>query len=321
MPMDEALMNSRTDATQAATQLFEHLVENKRLLSSEKLVEHIGPEAAAYFLGRFDQNHDNQLSMNEFRSAVTAFYLDRRNVARTLQDTSNILIAVNALATVVATLVLGFIWLILLQVDVGRVLVPASTLLVAYAFVFGNSVRAFFDGIIFILVVHSYDVGDDISVLLNNTWHKLKVKSIHLLYTRFHMWDGAEYYIPNAFLSTNALINHKRSAAMMEEISFLISMGTTHKQISALETAIVKYVNAKRQDWYPAPTFKVIDITPNGMLKCCLWVKGTTNFYYGNRWKRKNDLVLRIQQVCLQQEIVFSAPQTTLGGALQVKSE
>mmetsp|Transcript_140519 Transcript_140519/g.244618 ORF Transcript_140519/g.244618 Transcript_140519/m.244618 type:complete len:661 (-) Transcript_140519:806-2788(-) len=319
MPMTETFINSRADATQAATQIFSHLVENKRLLFAEKIEAIIGKDACAFFFSRFDINHDGHLSMNEFRSAITTLYLDRRNLARTLQDTSNILIAVNALATVVSTLVLGFLWLILLQVDVGQVLVPASTLLVAYAFVFGNSVRAFFDGIIFILVVHSYDVGDDISVLLNGTWHKLKVKSIHLLYTRFQLWDGAEYYIPNANLSTNALINHRRSAAMHEEISFLISMGTTHKQIQALETAIVKYVNSKRHDWHPDPTFKCIDITPNGMIKCCLWVKGTTNWYYGNRWKRKNDLVLRIQQACVQQEIVFSPPQTNLGGALEVK--
>ena len=50
--------------------------------------------------------------------------------------------------------------LVLAQVDIQKLWVFISSVIIASAFVFGNSVKQLFESVIFLFFVHPYDVGD-----------------------------------------------------------------------------------------------------------------------------------------------------------------
>lgn len=58
---------------------------------------------------------------------------------------------------IVATLIL---WLLLTGLATTKVLVLIVSPLLAASFVFGDTCKSFFQGIIFVYVVHPFDVGD-----------------------------------------------------------------------------------------------------------------------------------------------------------------
>lgn len=51
-----------------------------------------------------------------------------------------------------------------MQVDLEKVWVMFSSIVLAFAFMFGNSVRTVYESIIYLFVVHPFDVGDKIIV-------------------------------------------------------------------------------------------------------------------------------------------------------------
>ena len=51
-----------------------------------------------------------------------------------------------------------------LQVDLQKTWVMFSSIVLAFAFVFGNSVRSIYESLIYLFVVHPFDVGDKIIV-------------------------------------------------------------------------------------------------------------------------------------------------------------
>lgn len=51
-----------------------------------------------------------------------------------------------------------------MQVDLQKTWVMFSSIVLAFAFVFGNSVRTVYESIIYLFVVHPFDVGDKIVV-------------------------------------------------------------------------------------------------------------------------------------------------------------
>lgn len=56
-----------------------------------------------------------------------------------------------------------------MQVDVNRVWLTFSSFLVAFVFVFGNNIRNIYESIIFLFVVHPFDVGD-VLLLEDKNW-------------------------------------------------------------------------------------------------------------------------------------------------------
>ena len=67
-----------------------------------------------------------------------------------------------------------------LQVDVNKVWLSFSSVLLAFAFVFGNSLRNMYETVIFLFVMHPYDVGD--ALFINGDW--CSVEEIALQYTQ-----------------------------------------------------------------------------------------------------------------------------------------
>lgn len=87
-------------------------------------------------------------------------YQSRKALAHALNDTKTAVKQLNKLVTVVLIVIMIVVWLLLTGVANTKVLVFLSSQLVLAAFVFGNTCKTIFEAIIFVFVMHPFDVGD-----------------------------------------------------------------------------------------------------------------------------------------------------------------
>lgn len=90
---------------------------------------------------------------------VNAFR-ERRALALTLNDTKTAVNKLHQMVNIIIMFVIGVIWLLILGIATTKFLVFISSQLVLVAFIFGNTCKTVFEAIIFLFVVHPFDVGD-----------------------------------------------------------------------------------------------------------------------------------------------------------------
>ena len=87
-------------------------------------------------------------------------YKDRRALAHALTDTKTAVKQLNKLITALLMIIIVIIWLLLTGIATTKVLVVMSSQLVVAVFMFGNTCKTIFEAIIFVFVMHPFDVGD-----------------------------------------------------------------------------------------------------------------------------------------------------------------
>ena len=63
-----------------------------------------------------------------------------------------------------------------LQVDIQKVWLLFSSVVLAFAFIFGNSIRQLYEAVIFLFVIHPYDVGDWLTI--DTAQYQARTKSL-----------------------------------------------------------------------------------------------------------------------------------------------
>ena len=129
------------------------------------------------------------------------------------------------------------LWLVLmlcvmLQVDVNKVWLSFSSVFLAFVFVFGNSLRNMYESVIFLFVMHPYDVGD--ALFISSDW--CQVEEIALQYTQVVRYDGVKIWYPNYVLCAGAVMNITRSAKRWE--SFKVSKAVLCRQSTCLPCVV-----------------------------------------------------------------------------------
>lgn len=87
-------------------------------------------------------------------------YNGRKALAHSLNDTKTAVRQLNKLVTGVLVIINIVVWLLLMEIATTKVLVFLSSQLVVAAFMFGNTCKNIFEAIIFVFVMHPFDVGD-----------------------------------------------------------------------------------------------------------------------------------------------------------------
>lgn len=87
-------------------------------------------------------------------------YKDRKALAHALNDTKTAVKQLNKVVTGVVIVVVLVVWLLLMEIATTKLLVLLSSQLLVAAFMFGNTCKTIFEAIIFVFVMHPFDVGD-----------------------------------------------------------------------------------------------------------------------------------------------------------------
>lgn len=105
------------------------------------------------------QEH-NRVSKRSLKNWVVNAFRERKALALTLNDTKTAVNKLHQMANVVVALIVFALWLLILGIATTRFFVFLSSQLLVAVFMFGNTLKTIFEAIVFLFVMHPFDVGD-----------------------------------------------------------------------------------------------------------------------------------------------------------------
>jgi small-conductance mechanosensitive channel len=111
---------------------------------------------------------------------------ERRDVAVMLANTEVVLNTLSMLVGCILHVCAGFAYLAIFGVNVTHLVISLSSMTLAFAFVFGNSLRTIYESVVFLFVVRPYKVGD--WIMYKKEFHR--VTSFGLMWTQLNRFDG-----------------------------------------------------------------------------------------------------------------------------------
>lgn len=161
-------------------------------------------------------------------------------------------------------------------------------------FMFGNTAKMVFEAMIFVFVMHPFDVGDRCVV----DGVQMVVDEMNILTTIFLKPDNEKIYYPNSVLATKPISNFNRSPEMGDAVEFAVDFSTSVEKIADMKDKIKVYLESKPQHWRPNHSVQLKEIVDVNKMNMALYVNHTMNFQNsGERGNRKSDLVFEIKRI------------------------
>ncbi|KAI3803212.1 hypothetical protein L1987_31361 [Smallanthus sonchifolius] len=311
-------ISSEMEAIAAAYHIFRNVaqpgstyiedVDLRRFMIKEE-VDHVFPLIDVADKGQIDRK-----TLTEW---VVKVYNGRKALAHALSDTKTAVKQLDKLVTAVLIVVVFVVWLLLTEIASTKVLVLLSSQLVVAAFIFGNTCKTIFEAIVFVFIMHPFDVGD--RCVIDGV--QMIVEEMNILTTVFLRYDNEKIYYPNVALSTKPISNYYRSPDMSDDVVFYIDFATPLQKIGLLKDKIKKYLEKNPQLWYPNHNFVVKEIENVNKIKMALFFTHTMNFQdYPEKNRRRSELVLELKKLfeelnikcnLLPQDVHLHHPETT----------
>jgi len=95
-----------------------------------------------------------------FSISQVKIYKDRQALQHALNDNKTAVQQFNQLLTGILIVLIIILWLLLTEIATTKIVLFFSSQLVVAAFIFGNTCKTIFEAIIFVFVMHPFDVGD-----------------------------------------------------------------------------------------------------------------------------------------------------------------
>ncbi|KAG6593648.1 Mechanosensitive ion channel protein 10, partial [Cucurbita argyrosperma subsp. sororia] len=216
------------------------------------------------------------------------FLKSGRHWAHSLNDTKTAVQQLHKLASAVVIVIIIVISLLVLGVATTKVLFVVTSQLLLVGFMFQNTCKTIFESIIFVFVMHPFDVGDRCVI---DGVHMF-VEEMNILSTVFLRFDNEKIYYPNSVLLTKPISNFRRSPDMSDTVDFTIDVSTSFDNITALRKAMQIYIESKPKHWSPKHSLVVKEIENVDKMKMSLCVQHTMNHQnFPERNNRRSDLI------------------------------
>ncbi|PPD90224.1 hypothetical protein GOBAR_DD12845 [Gossypium barbadense] len=294
----EQEITNEEEAQYVAHQIFAHVAQhdsnqNRNYINEDDLLRFMIKEEVDLVFPLFEGSSTGKIDRKSFTNWVVKVYTDRKTLVHALSDTKTAVKQLNTLVTVVLIIVTVIIWLLLLEIATTKLLLLLSSQLVVAAFMFGNTCKTIFEAIVFVFVMHPFDVGDRCVV----DGVQLLVEEMNILTTVFLKLDNEKVYYPNSVLATKPISNYYRSPDMGDTIEFSIDFLTPAKTIGRLKEEIKKHLEANTL-WRPNHLVVVKEIENVNKLKMALFCNHTMNFQdFREKNRRRTELVLELKRI------------------------
>ncbi|KAJ0981184.1 hypothetical protein J5N97_009439 [Dioscorea zingiberensis] len=246
------------EAKSAAYQIFKNVAKpGYKYIEEEDLLKFLSKEEFEIVLPLFEGAAETgKIKKSALKNWVVKCYFDRKSLAHSLNDTK------------------------------------AAVLLVV--FMFGNTCKMAFEAIIFVFVMHPFDVGDRCVV----DGVQMVVEKMNILTTVFLRFDNEKIYYPNVVLATKPISNFYRSPDMNDLIVFAVDVSTSVECIGLLKARVKAYIDNQPNHWHPNHIILVQDIVLVNKMNMGLYVQHTMNFQnFGEKHNRRSDLVLEVKKI------------------------
>lgn len=294
---DQKVITSEVEARESANRIFKNVAKHgHKYIDKDDLLRFMPQEEVDNAFPLFEGAVEaRRIKKSSFRNWVVKAYNERKCLAVSLKDAKTAIEELNKIASGIILVVILIVWLLLMEVTTTRVLVFISSQMLLVVFMFGNTVKTVFEAIIFVFVVHPYDVGDRCVI----DGIQMIVEEMNILTTIFLKPDNEKVYYPNAILATKPISNFNRSPEMMgDAVEFAVDFSTSVESIAALRAKIKSYLDSKPQHWRPGYSLQIKEIEDVNKMKMGLYVTHTINFQNAaERGNRRSDLVFELKKI------------------------
>ncbi|CAN6274986.1 unnamed protein product [Urochloa humidicola] len=315
--MDEQIQQATGEGDESATQIhseYEAKIAAKRIFHNvatpgskyiylSDLLRFMRKEEAIKAMDLFEgaQEH-NRVSKRSLKNWVVNAFRERKALALTLNDTKTAVNKLNQMANVVVGIIVFALWLLILGIATTHFFVFLSSQLLLAVFVFGNTLKTVFEAIVFLFVMHPFDVGDRCEI----EGVQAVVEEMNIMTTVFLRFDNLKIYYPNSVLATKPIMNFYRSPDMGDSIDFSIHVATPLEKLALMKERILRYIDNKKEHWYPGAMVVLRDVDDTNKLKVSIWLRHTLNFQdMGMRFERRELVLQEMIRVLKDLEIEY----------------
>ena len=206
----------------------------RRGVPQSRLEEILEPDDAAEAFQLLDADGNGIITKDDCVDTVVAIYQDRKNLAKSLSDVRSITAVLETLIGIVLHVIFVFFYLLIFEADIGQLWISFSGIVLAFSFIFGNSVRSVYENVVFLFACHPYDIGD--VLFLDDNFYT--VDQITITFTVCKTSNGQRVWLPNQRLLTTTFVNLSTSGNHCESIRILVDLDTPPETLNALEKAL-----------------------------------------------------------------------------------
>ncbi|XP_031382974.1 mechanosensitive ion channel protein 6-like [Punica granatum] len=310
-------INNTTDEDESA-----HLIrsENEAKAAARKIFQNVAKPRAKYIylddLMRFMTEDEalrtmylcegaaetKRISKRCLKNWLVGAFRDRKALALTLNDTKTAVDKLHRVANVIAGIIILVIWLLILGIATSKSLVYLTSELLLVAFIFGNTCKTIFESIIFLFVMHPFDVGDRCEV----DGVQMIVEEMDIMTTIFLRYDNQKIMYPNSVLSQKAIGNYYRSPDMGDAVEFYVHLSTPAEKIALMKQKIINYIECKKEHWSSSPMVIFKDVEDLNRVKIAVWLSHKMNHQnMGERWARRALLLEEMVKIMKELDIQY----------------
>ncbi|KAJ7519618.1 hypothetical protein O6H91_20G046400 [Diphasiastrum complanatum] len=292
---NDVQIQSEWQAKVAAKQVLKNVAKpGRKYIILDDLLHFMQLDEASKGMALFDgATESGQITKQNLVNWVVNVYKERKALALSLSDTRTAVNKLHRLIDVVIALLIIVIWLLVLGIATTHLLLLIFSQLVVIVFIFGNTCKTLFEAIIFLFVMHPFDVGDRCVV----DGVEMVVEEMNILSTVFLRYDNEKIYYPNSLLATKPISNFHRSPDMGDAFYFSVHIWTPMEKLAALKAKIASYLESKPHHWYANHTVIVHEIEDMNKMRMSLTVRHRMNYQnFIEKQIRRSDLILEMRK-------------------------
>ncbi|XP_062163677.1 mechanosensitive ion channel protein 8-like [Alnus glutinosa] len=303
---DEALLQIKSErqAKEAAKRIFQNVAKpGLQYIYLQDVMRFMSKDKSLKTMTLFGIANEKQgISKPSLKDWMVNAFKERRALALSLNDTKTAVDELHNLLNVLVAIIILIIWLIILGVPISHFLVFLSSQLLLVVFIFGNTCKSVFEAIIFLFVMHPFDVGDRCEV----EGVQMVVEEMNILTTIFLRYDNQKIIYPNSILATKPIGNYYRSPDMGDAIDFCIHISTPVEKVAMMKERITGYIESKNEHWHTAPMVIMRDVIDMNKLMLSVWLTHKMNYQdMGERWARRALLIEEMIKVFRELDIEY----------------
>lgn len=165
------------------------------------------------------------------------------------------------------------------------------------------------NSLIFLFIIHPYDIGDRIFVSLDNCIENLVVSELNVFSTVFQRWNGTCVYVPNSLLSTKLITNIRRSGIIADSHKIQINARTDQSKLLSLKSTIEAFLKKHKEDFTDYCMVNYESIENSNKLHMKVYMQYKTNSQnYELYLKRKTNFLSFLNRSLQVLEIEYCLP-------------
>ncbi|XP_051151706.1 mechanosensitive ion channel protein 10-like [Andrographis paniculata] len=293
---EESEISSEWEARNCAKRIFKNVAKpGAKYIEEEDLMRFLKRVEIHTIFPLFEGALETgKITKSVFRNWVVRAYYERKSLAHSLNDTKTAVQQLHKLASAIVSVIIVVETLMVMGVASTKIIAFILTQLLLLGFTFQNMCKTVFESIVFVFVMHPFDIGD--RCVIDGV--QLIVEEMNILSTVFLRYDNEKIYYPNSVLILKPISNFYRSPEMGDSVNFNIDASTPMDTIIALKKAIQTYIESKPKYWNPKHSVIVKEIENLDKLKMALCVQHTINHQnYADRNTRITELLLELKKI------------------------